>query len=77
MSVRSSVHSSLNGGSTKTKPKRKDIEQDRKHKNNPSEFKIRNHYDELNFADTNPARNSGIPVTCILGLLDFTTFPKY
>ena len=48
MSVRSSVHSSLNGGSTKTKPKRKDIEQDRKHKNNPSEFKIRNqNYDEL------------------------------
>jgi len=39
MSVRSSVHSSLDGGSKKTKPKRKEIEQDRKHKNNPSEFK--------------------------------------
>ena len=39
MSVRSSVHSSLNGGSTKTKlPKKKEIEQDRKHKNNPSEL---------------------------------------
>ena len=39
MSVRSSVHSSLDGGSKKIKPRRKEIEQDRKHQNNPSEFK--------------------------------------
>ena len=54
MSVRSSVHSSLDGGSKKVKPKRKEIEQDRKHKNNPSEFKsatfpvIWGHFDSLN-----------------------------
>ena len=54
MSVRSSVHSSLDGGSKKVKPKRKEIEQDRKHKNNPSEFKsatfpvIWGHFESLN-----------------------------